>query len=75
MAILTIKDAKGKEYEIPAIRGKDGKSAYIYAKEHGYLGTEEEFAVLLSKMDLFTTKEEVEQLIDEKLGVIENGSY
>lgn len=63
MAILTIRDANGKEYEIPAIKGKNGKSAYDYAKEGGYTGTEEEFAVLLSKMDLFSTKEEVEREI------------
>lgn len=28
-------------------RGRDGKSAYEYAKENGYTGTEEEFAKAL----------------------------
>lgn len=65
MAILTIRDANGKEYEIPAIKGKNGKSAYDYAKEGGYTGTEEEFAVLLSKMDMFTT-DKVEELLLER---------
>lgn len=65
MAILTIRDANGKEQEIPAIKGKNGKSAYDYAKEGGYTGTEEEFAVLLSKMDMFTT-DKVEELLLER---------
>lgn len=30
--------------------GKDGKSAYDYAKENGYLGTEEEFGKLLADL-------------------------
>lgn len=46
MAILKVKDADGNIYDIPAIRGergKDGKSAYEYAQEGGYTGTEEDF--------------------------------
>ena len=41
MAILKVRDADGKVTEIPAIKGK---SAYEYAKDGGYTGTEEEFA-------------------------------
>ena len=33
------------------IIGKDGKSAYEYAKENGYTGTEEEFAEVLASTD------------------------
>lgn len=40
MAILKIKDAEGNVIDIPAIRGK---SAYEYAKEGGYTGTEADF--------------------------------
>lgn len=48
MAILRIKDSAGKEIEIPAIKGK---SAYSYAKDGGYAGTEAEFANLLGDID------------------------
>lgn len=41
MAVLTVRDNEGNEIPIPAIRGK---SAYEYAKDGGYTGTEEEFA-------------------------------
>lgn len=52
MAILKVKDKDGKVTEIPAIvgpPGKDGKSAYEYAKDGGYAGTEEDFAEKLSE--------------------------
>ena len=45
MAILKVKDKKGKISEIPAIQGK---SAYEYAKDGGYTGTEEEFAAKIA---------------------------
>lgn len=45
MAILKVKDAKGNVTEIPAIRGK---SAYQYAVDGGYTGTEAEFAEKLA---------------------------
>lgn len=45
MAILTIKDKDGNLTDIPAIRGK---SAYQYAKEGGYAGTEKEFKEILA---------------------------
>ena len=39
--ILSVYDENGNRVEVPAIRGK---SAYQYAKDGGYTGTEEEFA-------------------------------
>ena len=48
MAILKIRDADGNVTEIPAIQGADGKSAYEYAQDGGYTGTEEEFAQLMA---------------------------
>lgn len=45
MAILKIRDADGNVTEIPAIKGK---SAYEYAKDGGFSGTEEEFAQLMA---------------------------
>ena len=47
MAILKVKDANGNVTEIPAIRGK---SAYAYAKDGGYTGTEVEFAAKLAEV-------------------------
>lgn len=54
MAILKIRDNDGKITEIPALKGPQGpqgapgKSAYEYAKDGGYTGTEEEFAEKLA---------------------------
>lgn len=39
---------QGKYVGIPAIKGTDGKSAYQYAVEGGYTGTEEEFTAKLA---------------------------
>ena len=47
MAILKVKDQNGNTIEIPAIKGDAGKSAYEYAKEAGYDGTEAEFIALM----------------------------
>lgn len=46
MAILKVKDNNGNEIPIPAIRGK---SAYQYAKEGGYTGTEDEFKAKMAE--------------------------
>lgn len=48
MAILKIRDENGNMVEVPAIQGK---SAYQYAKEGGYQGTEAEFTQLLGELD------------------------
>lgn len=50
MPILHIRDENGNFIPIPAIAGKDGKSAYEQAKEGGYVGTEEEFIQLLGAL-------------------------
>lgn len=55
------------------IKGPQGKSAYQYAQEGGYTGTEEEFAAKLAEE--IPTDSHINSLIDTKLGVIENGSY
>ena len=48
-SILNIRDPNTNQWiEIPAITGAPGKSAYEFAKEGGYTGTEEEFIVALA---------------------------
>jgi hypothetical protein len=49
MAILTVRDKNGNPIEIPALQGKTGKTAYQYAQEGGYEGTENEFMELLAR--------------------------
>lgn len=47
--ICKVWDAEqGKYIGIPALKGTDGKSAYQYAVEGGYTGTETEFAEKLA---------------------------
>lgn len=53
--------------------GTPGKSAYQYAQEGGYTGSEEEFAQKLASE--YPTDDHINSLIDTKLGVIENGTY
>lgn len=48
MSKLRVKYPDGSEKEVPFGRGLNGKSAYEYAKEGGYTGTEEEFAAKLA---------------------------
>ena len=47
--ILRLKDADGNVVPVPAIQGADGKSAYEFALEGGYTGSEEEFAEQLAQ--------------------------
>lgn len=54
-------------------KGADGKSAYAYAVEGGYTGTEEEFTGKMAAE--MPSDEHINELIDKKLGVIENGFY
>lgn len=49
MAILRIKDENGNIVEVPALKGDAGKSAYQYAQDGGFTGTEEEFTAKLSE--------------------------
>ena len=48
MSILKVRDQNGNFVSIPAIKGEDGRTAYEYAKDGGYTGTEAEFAALLN---------------------------
>ena len=54
-------------------KGADGKSAYAYAVEGGFTGTEAEFAAKLAAE--IPTDSHINGLIDARLGVIENGAY
>lgn len=56
--ILSVRDENGNVIPIPAIQGPPGKTAYQYAVEGGYIGTEEEFASKMS-MDVYS-KDEVD---------------
>lgn len=50
-SILKVRDNDGNVIDIPAIKGKDGKTAYDYAKEGGYTGTETEFIAKMASED------------------------
>ena len=56
MAILRIRKPDGGLEEVPALVGSSGKSAYAYAVENGYTGTEEEFAALLGRLTALDPK-------------------
>ena len=53
--------------------GVNGKSAYAYAKDAGYTGTETEFAAKMNAKVL--TEDEIKTLINTELGVVADGSY
>ena len=55
-SILKVRDADGTVHEIYALQGK---SAYQYAQEGGYTGTEEEFAEKLAQEQLTGTTNEL----------------
>ena len=44
-SVLSVYDENGNKIAVPAL---EGKSAYEYAKDGGYAGTEEEFAEMLA---------------------------
>ena len=57
MAILRTKNPETGEWEeVPVVAGKNGKSAYEYAKEGGFVGTEAEFMVKLA-MEVYSKGE------------------
>lgn len=58
--------------ESGAFDGRDGKSAYEYAKDSGFSGTESE---LSQKLATTLSKNEITNLINTQLGVVENGTY
>lgn len=52
MTILRVKTPNGDIFDVPFGVGADGKSAYEYAKEGGYTGTEVEFINMLSNISI-----------------------
>lgn len=60
MNALNIRDKDGKFVGIPMVSGADGKSAYQYAVEGGFDGTEEEFMMLLGSIQQL--KKDIDQL-------------
>lgn len=50
MVTMRVKQQDGSTVDIPIGKGADGKSAYKYAQEGGYTGTEAEFMALLANM-------------------------
>ena len=46
--MIKLRDANGNIIHLPTLRGVDGKSAYQYAVDGGFTGTEEEFINLLN---------------------------
>lgn len=69
MAILKIRNENGEMVPVPAIvgpkgtQGNPGKSAYEYARDGGYAGTEEEFAAIFGNG--IATTEEINTTLDE----------
>ena len=59
-------DGKDGADGAPGQDGADGKSAYQFAQEGGYTGTEEEFAVLVGKQ-IQQNKEDISKLSEEKV--------
>lgn len=48
MSVLHIRGDDGKFHDLVTVRGLEGKTAYQYAQDGGYTGTEEEFAEKLA---------------------------
>lgn len=55
--VIRIRDEDGSWIEIPALRGK---TAYEYAVEHGYKGTEADFSDKVGDIAFAPNAEEVE---------------
>lgn len=51
MKIMRVKQQDGTLVDVPFGKGADGKSAYQYAKDGGYTGTEAEFTQLLGNLN------------------------
>jgi hypothetical protein len=84
MSILKIRDEDGKIIEIPILKGEkgdkgaDGKSAYKYAQEGGYTGTEAQFTDTLTKttncaiFDSFPTEAQIRALPNKSYFSVRN---
>lgn len=70
--VLKIKNGKTGERGEQGVPGTNGKSAYEYAKDSGFSGTESE---LSQKLATTLSKNEITNLINTQLGVVENGTY
>lgn len=57
----------------PGTAGADGKSAYQYAQEAGYQGTEQEFAAKLAEDNV--SDDHIKDLIDEYISSALEGDY
>ena len=76
MAVLKIKDEQGNVIEIPSIRGK---SAYEYAVEAGYTGTEEEFAEKMYKdydlaEEISQISQDIENIVSDTMESVVGGT-
>ena len=56
MALLKLKHSDGTWGEIPTIVGSRGKSAYQYAVDGGFTGTEAEFSEKVAEMAGYNTE-------------------
>lgn len=65
MSILYVRDNAGEFVPIPCIQGIPGKSAYEYATELGYAGSEEDFANDLISIQDKVNKEDGKGLSSE----------
>lgn len=83
MAMMKIRQQDGSWTEIPVVVGSDGRSAYEYAKDGGYTGTEAEFMAKLaievySKSEAdgktATALDEAKKYTDEEIAELINGA-
>lgn len=72
MAVLKLRDAEGNVHGIQSItgpKGADGKTAYQYAVEGGYTGSEEEFKAMLAQGFPASVTEEAKRVAQNVQGV------
>lgn len=74
MKIMKVKQADGSIVSIPLGQGANGKSAYAYAKDGGYTGTEVEFSAKLAANGGLTA-DEVSNMINNAIGSAIGGAY
>ena len=67
MSVLYLRNKDGEFTRVKTVKGdpgKDGKSAYEYAKDFGYTGTEEEFAELMANG---VSEEDIQDAVEKYL--------
>jgi hypothetical protein len=67
---MYIRNKNGTLVPVQTLKGNDGKSAYSYALDGGYTGTEEEFIENLGRE--VPTVDTINALIDAKIATIPN---